>query len=257
MISILLSLLGPGETSLHTSITQVNVNDTGTDTYTNNHRGHGHGHRSLSLDLCQTDGNMDPKDRQYSNYNGNDRHQQYNDRHYPTTPSTFPQPVFDVAAGPGAYGTGGGYFMNNPYPSQYPQPQGYHQNYQVQPQSSYQPSPAGYNQNDGPDGLVHQFAHQNLGPAARQAPGYPRQQSPAQRSRTPGTPGTPGQPQYGSYLNPAMSGYALPRQTTGGPPEKTPDVLPDMCRQRGSVCREYVSNFFKQSLHRARERNER
>lgn len=205
---------------------------------------------------------MDPNDRSYGNYN-NERFQHYNDRNYPTTPSTFPQPVFENTAGPGGYGQqagnsnyggNGGYFMNNPYPSPYQQPQGYQQNYQTSAQTSYQPSPLSYNSNDGADGLVHQFAHQNLGPSSRQALGYPRQPSPAQRTRT---QGTSGQPQYGNHLNPATPSFSSQRQSREGPPEKTPDLLPEMVRQRGSLCREYASNFFKQSLNRARERNER
>lgn len=206
---------------------------------------------------------MDPNERSYANYH-NERFQHYNDRNYPTTPSTFPQPVFETAPGPAGYGQqpagnnyggAGGYFMNNPYASPYQQPQGYHQqNYQTSAQTSYRPSPLAYNTNDGADGLVHQFAHQNLGPTSRQALAYPRQPSPAQRART---SGTSGQPQYGSHLNPATPSFSLPRQTKEGPPEKTPDIFPEIVKQRGNLCREYVSNFFKQSLNRARERNER
>ncbi|KAI9783915.1 MAG: Serine/threonine-protein kinase [Peltula sp. TS41687] len=211
---------------------------------------------------------MDPNERSYGNFN-NDRFQHYNDRNYPTTPSTFPQPVFETTGGVGGYGQqpagnnyagAGGYFMNNPYPSPYQKPQGY-QNYHPSTQASYRPSPLAYNNNnnnnngnDGADGLVHQFAHQNLGPTARQAMAYPRQPSPAPRTKP---TGTSGQPSYGTHLNPTTPSFSLSGKTKEGPPEKTPDILPEMVKQRGNLCREYASNFFKQSLNRARERNER
>lgn len=199
---------------------------------------------------------MDPNSRLHLNFGNNERNQ-YSDRAYPTTPSTFPQPVYDGQGGQVGYGQqtptsnygAGGYFMNNPYPPQFRQAQKYAQNSPTT-QAAYQQSASGYGHNDVTNGLVHQFAHQNLGAGARQAGGY-QQSTPSSRVRTPGTPG------QGYYPTPPTTGYAVPQGSNDELPEKTPDLLPGHVKRRGSICREYVSNFFKQSVNRARERNQR
>merc|ERR1712000_495400 len=111
--------------------------------------------------------------RFYLNLN-NDR-SAFADRAYPTTPSTFPNPIFPSSGQQGqaqaqqqqSYGTGfapSGYFMNNPYPPNYPQhpPSSSSSNYQQAPQApqaSYQQRPPPVA--DATNGLVHQFSHQN------------------------------------------------------------------------------------------------
>lgn len=130
-------------------------------------------------------------------------------RVFPTTPSSFPQPVFPTQGGqiptdyvnaqvqaPNGYGgqSPGGYFMNAPsYQSQYgQQPHAQYQNqYQPPnpqaPQSSYQQRP-GY-ASDPTSGLARQFSNQNLGSNQRQPSPFARQPSPSnQRPRNAGGP---------------------------------------------------------------------
>ncbi len=181
-------------------------------------------------------------------------------RAFPTTPSTFPQPVFPNQAGQqevwGAQQTksgygGAGYFMNNPYQPQYAQ---------QQQQQSVPNSQAAYRApgfNDGTNGLVQQFSHQNLGGAPRSSSPYARQQSPGQRSRTPG--GGQQQQQYGNYLGgpppkPQPPGVSLHDEE---PPSKNPDKYADTVLKKAKISTGLVSNFFKDSVQRARDRNGR
>src|SRR6478735_11576580 len=131
--------------------------------------------------------------------NGNDRSAP-NDRAYPTTPSTFPQPVFpnqgqqpgglqqqqqQQQAYAGGYAPNQGYFLQNQYQNQYPpQAQG---EYAAAQNLGYQPRSTTPGTNDPNTGLAHQFSHQNLGGGARGAPYGNRGPSPAQRPRTAGT----------------------------------------------------------------------
>ena len=151
---------------------------------------------------------MDPRERLQLNFGGDygnaRRYEPNNNRVFPTTPSTFPQPVFpnQGGGGPNAYGqattspyagaSGPGYFpqqvnndnrMNAPmYGSQYGQ---YHQQNVASPQPSYQQRQGAYNQNnphnDPTSNLAYQFSNQNLGPAPQQPNPYGRQPSPSTR----------------------------------------------------------------------------
>jgi protein-serine/threonine kinase len=213
---------------------------------------------------------MDPNNRPYLNLDGIDRPFGPPERAYPTTPSTFPQPSpayqnqgpqqgYGQQAQGGYNGGGaGGYFMNNPYSPQYQQPmQG---NYQAQqglqaPQAAYGPRQGTYNINDGPNGLVHQFSHQNLGgaAAARQNNYGGRQQNPTQRPRT---AGTASQAPPNSYLTQPMPAIA-PQPDENARPERDSDKYSAKVKQCGGMTGEFVSNFFKENVTRARERNER
>ena len=139
---------------------------------------------------------MNPQDRLYLNFGNDERNYQPNNndaRTYPTTPSTFPQPVFQQ--GPtgqdpyaqqqmaNGYGAQGGYLSQH---YAYQQAQGQYQQNLQSPQTAYQlQRPTGYGHNDATNGLVHQFSHQNLGGASRQPGGYGmRQQVTGQRPRT-------------------------------------------------------------------------
>ncbi|KAA8567367.1 hypothetical protein EYC84_010392 [Monilinia fructicola] len=169
---------------------------------------------------------------------GNDRFAP-NDRAYPTTPSTFPNPIFPGGGGQGqnqqgqqqqtqqgsqqAYNQGfappQGYFMNNPYPpSGYP-PQQVPAGYQQQQQQPYQQRSVNL-QNDATNGLAHQFSHQNLG-GGRGSPYGNRQASPAQRPRTAGAPGQ--QPAYSGYLNPMPQASQQNRPEFQPAPDRNPD----------------------------------
>jgi protein-serine/threonine kinase len=208
-----------------------------------------------------------PSNRLYLNFNNNEnKFQPADSRTYPTTPSTFPNPIF-----PGQqqqqsqqaqqntqqqpYSTGfapAGYFMNNPYPPTYPQ-QPPSTNYQAP-----QPPQAAYQQrsnaplNDATNGLVHQFSHQNLG--GRQSPYGQRQPSPSQRPRTAGAPGQ--QAGYGSYLNapmPSQPAQSLPEFQLA--PERNSDKYGSIAQNNMTKCKTLAEAFFKDSVKRARDRN--
>lgn len=183
-------------------------------------------------------------------------------RAFPTTPSTFPQPLPDARGNQDVWGTGQatsginnqGYFYNNPSFQQYNNlsspstpgagPGGYR-------------SPGGFGDVNG--GLAHQFQHQNLGGGntPRSASPYQRQASPANPSR-PRTAGQTGQQQYGSYLNAPM-----PSQPTGPsiyddePPPKNPEKYSTTITERVKLQKMLTQEFFKENVERARARNER
>ena len=211
-----------------------------------------------------------------------------NDRAYPTTPSTFPQPVFPPSANqqPGgmqqpqqqqqqqqqAYGNAAGYapqgyFQQAPYQQpqqQHPQQQQYaYQQPAAHGYSDIHAPPAPYQPrsntpgNDPNSGLAHQFSHQNLGGAARQAPYAPRAPTQAQRPRTAGATGQ--QPSYsGGYANvPLPSQGSSPGSEFQPIPERNPDKYGSNANSNQKKCSQLAADFFKDSVKRARERNQR
>ena len=220
---------------------------------------------------------MDPSNRLQLNFGNNDRNMQFSDRAYPTTPSTFPQPVFQGQGAQDGYGQqqasngygggtnggggAGGYFNNNsnPYSPGFPpqqqvqQPQqGYQQGFQA-PQPSYQPRQPGYN--DGPNGLAQQLSHQHLGNAPRPPAAYPPQAPPSQRPRATGPP-EHNQPR--TPLLPLAPNAAVQQSSKADLPEKAAEPYIGLnSKQNAILTGEYVSNFFKQNVGRARDRNER
>jgi len=236
--------------------------------------------RSICQLLSITMDNTNPSSRLYLNFGNTDAKLQAADsRTYPTTPSTFPNPIFqNQGQGQGQsqgnqqahaqngqqqqpYSTGfapAGYFMSNPYPPSYPQqppPQqaGYQQAPQP-PQAAYQQQRGAAPTADATNGLVHQFSHQNLG-GGRASPYGNRQPQPAPRPRTAGAQGQ--QPGYGSYLNAPMP------QTTHQPhqpefqvaPDRNPDKYGHSAQTNQSKCKTMAESFFKDSVKRARDRN--
>lgn len=213
----------------------------------------------------------------FGNNNPNDR-LQVNDRTYPTTPSTFPQPVF--GAGPGqAQSNAGAYSaqQGQQYAQGYAPPQqGYYNQNQyagAQYNTAVQDygAPAGQNQpvaygqartttpgtnNDPNTGLAHQFSHQNLGGAARNSPYGVRGPPPAQRPRTAGTPGQQ-QSNYGSYLNAPLPTQNTPQLEFQTAPERNPDKYGPNAHNNQKKCSQLAADFFKDSVKRARERNQR
>lgn len=205
--------------------------------------------------------------RLHLNFGNNDRFSP-NDRAYPTTPSTFPQPVFPQGGGqaqqgqnlqPQQYNAGyapqPGYFMNNPYPPQYPPQSGVSQS-QYQQASSQPPySGRGTNPNDPTNGLAHQLSHQNLGGSGRASP-Y-RQPSPSSRPRTAGAPSQ--QPGYSSYLNLPVPSLAPAQQLPEFQPvpERNPDKYGAKTQSNQKRCAQMAADFFKDSVKRARDRNVR
>lgn len=207
----------------------------------------------------------------FANTNTNDRLAS-NDRAYPTTPSTFPQPVFPPTSGqqqhsnlqPQAqpYGGGGGYapqgyFAQAQYPAQQypPQPA---QDYSAAQNATYQPR-SNTPGNDPNGGLAHQFSHQNLGGAARGGVPYAaRGPSPSQRPRTAGATGQ--QPNYSNnYMNVPMPAASAPAQVIEfqQAPERNPDRYGTHANSNQKKCSQLAADFFKDSVKRARERNQR
>lgn len=207
-----------------------------------------------------------------------------NDRAFPTTPSTFPQPVFPPSAAPQpsgmqqqqqqqAYGNAAGYaapqgyFNQGPYqqqqqpqqqhyhPPQQPAAYGYSDVHAPPPPAPYQPR-SNTPGNDPNSGLAHQFSHQNLGGAARQAPYAPRAPTQAQRPRTAGATGQ--QPSYGSHANvPLPSQGTAPGAEFQPIPERNPDKFGTNANSNQKKCSQLAADFFKDSVKRARERNQR
>ncbi|KAI9172079.1 Serine/threonine-protein kinase cot-1 [Paramyrothecium foliicola] len=209
--------------------------------------------------------------------NGNDRSAP-NDRAYPTTPSTFPQPVFAnqgqqaglqqqhqqqqqqqqqqqaySGGGGGGYAPNQSYFLQNQYQNQYP-PQA-QTDYGAAQDMGYQPRSTTPGTNDPNTGLAHQFSHQNLGGAAR-APYGNRGPSPAQRPRTAGTSAQPNP--YNNYSNvPLPTQSQAPVSEFQPAPERNPDKYGTNANSNQKKCSQLASDFFKDSVKRARERNQR
>jgi protein-serine/threonine kinase len=208
--------------------------------------------------------------RLYLNFGNNNDRLAATDRTYPTTPSTFPQPVFQGqsanqggAQQPQGYQQGyasGGYFQPpaNQYGGQYSS--------QLGAQAvDYSSAGQGYGQarsttpganNDPNTGLAHQFSHQNLGGAGRASPYGARGASPGQRPRTAGAQGQ--QAGYSSYLNaPPMPTQTAQADYFAPAPERNPDKYGPNANNNQKKCSQLASDFFKDSVKRARERNQR
>ncbi|KFX92060.1 hypothetical protein V495_03995 [Pseudogymnoascus sp. VKM F-4514 (FW-929)] len=199
--------------------------------------------------------------RLFLNFNNNDRFSP-TDRAYPTTPSTFPQPVFQAQGQnnqgqsqqqqqqpQNGYTPAQGYFMNNPYPANNQQNNQYQPAQQGYAQPSYQSRGAPGNADSTTNGLVHQFSHQNLGGAAR-GNQYARQPAGAQRPRTAGSTGV-----QQNYYN-AAAAPVVPQQPEFEPaPERNPDKYGPLTHNNQKRCAQLASDFFKDSVKRARDRN--
>ncbi|KFY03022.1 hypothetical protein V490_00316 [Pseudogymnoascus sp. VKM F-3557] len=140
-----------------------------------------------------------------------------------------------------------GYFINHSYPSnnqqnnQYLQPaqQGY-----AQPSCQSRGAPG--NADSTTNGLVHQFSHQNLGGAAR-GNQYARQPAGAQRPQPTGV--------QQNYYN-AAAAPVVPQQPEFEPaPERNPDKYGPLIHNNQKRCAQLASDFFKDSVKRARDRN--
>jgi protein-serine/threonine kinase len=178
-----------------------------------------------------------------------------NTRIYPTTPSTFPQPVYlsqqqDYLGGQHQSAQqNGGYFMNNPYPPQ--QQNQYQSQYQYQnnnvssPQSAH---PGNRQYNEDTNGMIQQFSTQDLS-AARG--GFNRTPSPVNpRPRTAGDTRGP----YTNHLAPPMP-YRSPKPEDEERPN--PNKYSDNVLKRGTAAKQLVNSFFQENIERARDRNSR
>jgi protein-serine/threonine kinase len=181
-----------------------------------------------------------------------------NNRVYPTTPSTFPQPVYpnqqqDYLGGQyqaQSNQQSGGYFMNNPYP---PQQQNQFQNQQYQYQNNHlqspQPAYQGNRQyNDATNGMIQQFSNQDLGSVRG---GFNRTPSPSNpRPRTAGD--TRGH--YANHLAPPMPSRSPKPEEEEKP---NPNKYSDNVLKRGTAAKQLVNSFFQENIERARDRNSR
>jgi protein-serine/threonine kinase len=212
--------------------------------------------------------------RLYLNFGNNNERLAATDRTYPTTPSTFPQPVFQsgpsgqpqipAAASQQAQAYAQGYSSANYFPQQNQYPQQQYSSQLSAQAADYSSANQGYSQarsntpgtsNDPNTGLAHQFSHQNLGGAARASPYGSRGPSPAQRPRTAGAPNQ-AVGGYGSYLNAPMPTQS-PQLEFAPAPERNPDKYGPNANNNQKKCSQLASDFFKDSVKRARERNQR
>ncbi|KAI0850608.1 serine/threonine-protein kinase cot-1 [Daldinia vernicosa] len=203
---------------------------------------------------------MDPNNRLYLNFNSNEQRLGSSDRQYPTTPSTFPQPVFPMSSQQnlaaqqsqapqqyaGGYAPQGSYFAPNPY--QAPADYG-----SAQATGAYQPRSNTPGTNDPNVGLAHQFSHQNLGGAGRGGSYGARGPSPGQRPRTSGSSGQ--QPGYNYANAPPMPGQGSRYPDFQPAPERNPEKYGLNANNNQKKCSQLAADFFKDSVKRARERN--
>lgn len=201
--------------------------------------------------------------RLFLNFGNNNDRLVANDRAYPTTPSTFPQPVYPPQQGAQqasglhppqqqyAGYSGADYFVQ---PNQYQQ-----QQYQQQPLPAYRSAQnAGYQPrsgtpgNDPNVGLAQQFSQ--LGGGVRGSP-YGAMPS----SQRPRTANAPGQAYGGGYANapPMPMQNAAPASEFQIAPERNPDKYGPNANNNQKRCSQLAADFFKDSVKRARERNQR
>lgn len=172
-----------------------------------------------------------------------------NPQAYPTTPSTFPQPVYPNQAGQqevwGAQqgnGYGGGYFQSPYQQAQYQGQQGNLQTQHLQQR---------FDQNA--NGLAQQLSHQHLGGSGRSGSPYGRQPSPnQQRPRTADNRGGYGYGGYGSGSGPRQPGLYDEEA-----PPRTPEKYSDNVAKQATMSKSLINTFFKDSVQRARDRNQR
>lgn len=206
---------------------------------------------------------MDPN-RLQLNFGTNNERLAASDRTYPTTPSTFPQPVFpnpsqQQSTGqlgqpaqpaqqyPAGYATSS-YFPQGQYQPQYASHQAI--DYAAAQPAAYQPRSNTPGTNDPNVGLAHQFSHQNLGGAARGNAYAARGASPAHsRPRTAGSAGQ--QPGYSYPTVPMPTRQSEFQQA----PERNPEKYGQNANNNQKKCSQLAADFFKDSVKRARERN--
>ena len=178
-----------------------------------------------------------------------------NSRAYPTTPSTFPQPLYPnqqqdyLGAQNNANQQSGGYFMNNPFPpqqNQYPNQQYQYQNNHLQsPQPAYQGNRP---YADATNGMIQQFSNQDIS--------SPR----GAFNRTP-SPFNPRPKAAGDTRGQFASHLAPPGPSRSPKPEEeekaNPNKFSDNVLKRGTAAKQLVNSFFQENIERARDRNSR
>lgn len=215
-----------------------------------------------------------------NNGNNNNRLGVASDRAYPTTPSTFPQPVYPAHQGQPPQAQSQGQAQQQKQQYGYPQP-GYFNPGQQQQQQQYSAAYQGQGQampshhtdfaqgayrantpgasNDPNTGLAHKFSHQNLGGAA-QSGGYGSRGPSQPGVQRPRTAGGSGQAPNYSYLNAPMPGQPGSKPfypEFDAAPERNPDKFGSNANNNQKKCSQLAADFFKDSVKRARERNQR
>lgn len=122
---------------------------------------------------------------------------------YPTTPSTFPQPVFQATSSLRDDGTHSQTQTAQPPYSGGFAPSGYFAQSHHLPQYPAQPPPSRPGITDPNAALVRKFSHQNLGGDARPSPYGFHGLAPSQRPRTGYLPGQ-NMPNFDSRMAPPM-----------------------------------------------------
>ena len=186
---------------------------------------------------------------------------------YPTTPSTFPQPVFQPmhggqqdyltagVRGPtgGAYNAGAqGYFGGTQYPAFNQGTHYVNQPYQANLTSPQPFSPNTLHATDPNSGLANKFSAQNLGNQPRQNQFFGRQPSPLAASSRPNP-----QQSYSSHLSPLAASSSHSSLSEEKPPEQVPNKYSGNVGKRMISLHLWVEKFFKDNITRARERNVR
>lgn len=188
----------------------------------------------------------------FGNANPNSQYQQEAGRAFPTTPSTFPQPVYPNQAGQqevwgaqqqgNGYAGGGGYFQN-PY-----------QQAQYQGQQGNLQAPGSQRFDQSANGLAQQLSHQHLGGGSgRSGSPFGRQGSP-----NPSRPRTADN--RGGYSYGSQGGSSGPRQQSlydEEAPQRNPGKYSENVEKQAMVSKSLINTFFKDSVQRARDRNQR
>ncbi|KAJ5659552.1 hypothetical protein N7507_006003 [Penicillium longicatenatum] len=193
------------------------------------------------------DPNNNPNNRNNMNYGYNDRnYNAANSRAYPTTPSAFPQPIYQTQGAqdhvdPSNPAYAPGYFMASHYApqnqaqAQYVQQQQQQQQQYAQQQNLQSPQAAYQNRmgyaNDGTNGLIQQFSNQDLN-------ANPQGQAQAAHL-VPPVPRSPRPPAENEEL------------------QRFPDRYSENVHKRGKAAKELVTVFFHENIERARDRNMR
>lgn len=208
------------------------------------------------------DPNNNNNNRANMNYGYNDRnYNAANNRAYPTTPSAFPQPIYQTQGAqdyvdPANPAYSPGYFVASPYPPQQQYPQ--QQQYAPQQNMQQSPQPAGYQNrmgyaNDGTNGLIQQFSNQDLN--ANRGNFFGRTNQPVQRPRTGGGGAAPGQAQAAHLVPPVPRSPRPPAENEEL--QRLPDRYSENVHKRGKAAKELVTVFFHENIERARDRNMR
>lgn len=143
---------------------------------------------------------------------------------------------------------GQGYFAQN---QQYPG-QAVTSDY---PNAAYPPQSGAPGTNDPNTGLAHQFSHQNLGGSAARGGQYAGRGPSSGRPRTAGGSGQQGS--YGNYAPPLPTQGAVSSPEFQPIPERNPDKYGTNANSNQKKCSQLAADFFKDSVKRARERNQR